>query len=74
MMPSEIAALMDYDEQEFIDDISTAGNPARTAYRRGLAVTAREMRTGIIDAAAAGSPHSIMQCQNLILRAMAEIQ
>lgn len=74
MMPSEIAALLDYDEQEFIDDISSTGHPARRAYKRGMAATSREVRTGIIDAAAAGSPHSIMECQRLILRAMSEIQ
>lgn len=74
MMPSEISALMGWDEMEFQDDINTLGNPARVAYNKGLATTARDIRAGIIDAANAGSPYSIAECHRLILRALSEIQ
>lgn len=74
MMPAEIAALMGWDEMEFQDDVNTIGNPARAAYSKGMASTVRSLRAGIIDAANAGSPYSIAECQRLILRALSEMQ
>ena len=66
MTPSEISALLGIDESEFIDDINTLGHPARIAFFHGVAVTAREIREDIRDAARAGSPFSVSECLSLM--------
>lgn len=62
LTPSEISSLLDIDEDGFLDDISTHGNPARKAFLRGVAANTRELNENVIDAARAGSPFSISEC------------
>lgn len=66
MTPTEISALLDIDERVLCDDIATVGCPARTAYVRGAAATALELRQTLHDTALAGSPYSIQECQRLL--------
>lgn len=73
MTPREISFLLDIDEIQFIDDINTRGNPARKAFFRGVTKTAMELRENIIDAAMAGSPFSISECQKQLMQMLAEI-
>ena len=73
MTPSEISALLGIDESEFIDDINTLGHPARIAFFHGVAVTAREIREDIRDAARAGSPFSVSECLSLMERQLSSV-
>lgn len=73
MTPSEISALLGIDESEFIDDINTIGHPARIAFFHGVAVTAREIREDIRDAARAGSPFSVSECLSLMERQLSSV-
>lgn len=73
MTPSEISVLLGIDETEFLDDINTLRHPARLAFRRGIAANARELRENVRDAAIAGSPFSIAECQHLIEQQLASI-
>lgn len=73
MTPTEISALLDIDEREFCDDIATVGSPARSAYVRGLAATALELRHTLHDTALAGSPYSIQECQRLLAAAQSSV-
>ena len=74
MTPSEISFILGVEEITLVDDINTIGNPARSAFFRGMASTANEIRKGIRDLADAGSPFSIAECQRLITRQMADIK
>lgn len=43
-------------------DIATHGNPARMAYLRGMAATAKELREKNLELAKACSPSAMEQC------------
>ena len=73
MTPAEIFALLGIDELEFIDDINTLGHPVRIAFLHGVAVTAREIREDIRDAARAGSPFSVSECLSLMERQLSSV-
>ena len=71
--PSEISALLGIDETELTDDINTLGHPARSAFFHGVAITAREIREDIRDAARAGSPFSVSECLSMIERQLSSV-
>lgn len=73
MSPMEIAFLVGVNEVSLQDDILTVGHPARQAYYRGVASTAHELRGNIRDAAMAGSPYSIAECQKLIMERLTDV-
>lgn len=73
MTPLEISFLLDIDEVTLKDDINTIGHPARRAFFRGVALTAHELRENIRDAAIAGSPYSIAECQKQILNMLSDV-
>lgn len=66
MTPPEISALLGIDERQLSDDINTVGNPARTAYLKGVSATALELRRTLHDTALAGSPYAVQECQRLL--------
>lgn len=49
-------------EDVFLLDIATKGHPARAAYMRGMASTARELRERNLELAKACAPSAIEQC------------
>lgn len=60
---SEISALLGLkNEDEFQLDIATKGNPARTAFMRGMAQTAHDLRSKNLELANACAPSAIEQC------------
>ena len=60
---SEISVLLDLkNEDEFMLDIVTHGNPARHAYMRGLATTATQLRAQSLKLADSFAPSAIEQC------------
>jgi hypothetical protein len=73
MTPTEISHLLDLDEMSLKDDINTLGHPVRRAFFRGMATTANQLRNNIRDAAIAGSPYSITECQRQILNMLSEV-
>jgi NADH/NAD ratio-sensing transcriptional regulator Rex len=73
MTPTEISFLLDIDETTLKDDINTIGHPARKAFFHGVATTAHEIRENIRDAAMAGSPYSIAECQKQILTMLSDV-
>ena len=73
MTPAEISALLGIDETELTDDINTLGHHARRAFFHGVAITAREIREDIRDAARAGSPFSISECLSMIERQLSSV-
>ena len=65
---SEMAALLDIDEDELKLAISTHGSPARRAYMAGMAKSADNIRTTNIELAEAGTPEAIRNCFSSIQR------
>lgn len=73
MTPTEIAFLLDIDELSLKDDINTIGHPARKSFFIGVVRTAQELRKNIREAAVAGSPYSISECQKQIINILSEV-
>ena len=53
--------------------LHTLGHPARSAFFHGVAITAREVREDIRDAARAGSPFSVSECLSMIERQLSSV-
>lgn len=62
----EIGILLGIDENTFVDDINSPGSPARIAYLRGYATTARKLRQNNLELAEAGSTSADEACRNYI--------
>jgi hypothetical protein len=60
--PSEISVHLDINEDEFLLDIGMHNHPARKAYLRGMASTARELREKNLQLARACAPTAMEQC------------
>lgn len=59
----EISVLMGLASEDMLAlDIATHGNPARMAYLRGMAETAKELREKNLELAMACSPSAMEQC------------
>lgn len=60
---SEISVLLGLKNEDlFLMDVATKGNPARTAYLRGMAATANELREKNLELAKACAPSAVEQC------------
>lgn len=59
---NEIATLMSFDEDLFLLDLVTKGNPARRAFMKGMASTAKTLRQKNLELANACAPSAIEQC------------
>lgn len=69
---SEIAVFLELQNEDILGlDIATHGHPARKAYLRGMATTAKELREKNLQLARACSPSAMQQCfkdlQDMIL-------
>ncbi|KXB86064.1 hypothetical protein HMPREF3034_00012 [Prevotella sp. DNF00663] len=73
MTPKEISFLLNVDEIILTDDINTIGHPARKAFFNGVSTSALQLRENIREAAIAGSPFSIAECQKLIMNQLSEV-
>jgi len=60
--PSQMAALLDVNEDSLRLALSHHGSPARIAFMRGMANTANKIRENNIELANAGSPDAIHSC------------
>lgn len=59
---TEMATLLGFDEDLFMLDLSTKGNPARRAFMTGMAGTAKTLRQKNLELANACAPSAIEQC------------
>ena len=72
---SEISALLGLkSEDEFLLDIATKGNPARTAFMRGMAQTANDLRSKNLELANACAPSAIEQCFHDLKHMMSDLE
>lgn len=72
---SEISALLELkNEDEFLLDIATKGNPARMAFMRGMAQTANGLRLKNLELANACAPSAIEQCFHDLKHMMNDIE
>lgn len=69
----EIGVLLGIDETAFLDDINTPGSPARIAYLRGYATTARKLRRNNLELADAGSPAADEACRGYLSKMLYNI-
>lgn len=60
--PSEISVHLDINEDEFLLAIGMHNHPARKAYLKGIASTARELREKNLQLARACAPTAMEQC------------
>lgn len=70
---TEIGVLLGFNEVEFHDAVMTPGNPARTAYLKGYATTALEIRKRNIELAEAGSPAADEQLRGYMRKMMIDL-
>lgn len=71
--PSQIAALLDVNEDSLKLALNRTGSAERHAYLKGLALTANKLRQNNIDLANAGSPDAIRSCFRSMQRMMEEL-
>lgn len=70
---SEISVLLDIDERELRDDISTYGSDARRAFLEGYAKTALKVRKRNLELSEAGSPAAEEEVRFYIRKMLDEI-
>ena len=70
---SEISVLLDIDERELRDEISTYGSDARRAFLGGYAKTALEIRKRNLELSQAGSPAADEAVRSYLRKMLDEI-
>ena len=55
LSPKEIAVMMEWDEDLFLNDVKKVGNAAYVAYQKGRLQSEVDIRTSVIKMAKAGS-------------------
>ena len=70
---TEIGVLLDIPINELRDDIATEGSPAWSAFHKGLAQTAKEMREMDMELAKAGSPAAAEALRTHLKRIMNDL-
>ena len=72
--PQEIAALLDIDEKELLDDLNTSGHTARRAFMKGYSETALRLRKQNLELSNAGSPAADEACRGYMKRMIRDIE
>lgn len=72
--PSQIAAMLDVDEDSLKSKLSIHGSQERKAFLRGLSATADKIRRNNIELANAGSPEAIRSCFAAINRMLDDME
>jgi len=70
---TEIGVLLDIPINELRDEIATEGSPAWTAFHKGVAETAKEMRERDLDLAKAGSPAAAEAIRSYLKRILNDL-
>ena len=72
--PSQIAAVLDLDEDELKARLARHGTRERRAFLRGMSATAGRLRRNNIELANAGSPEAIRSCFSAMNRMLDDLE
>ena len=72
--PSQIAAMLDVDEDELKQRLALHGTDERRAFLRGMSSTADKLRRNNIELANAGSPEAIRSCFSAMNRMLDDLE
>lgn len=74
MSPTETSVLLGIEENKFLDDVNTDGNPARKAYLKGYCQTVHDIKEGILATAVTGSPYATQKAIDYLSQIEQSIQ
>lgn len=74
MNPQETSVLLGIEENKFLDDVNTPGNPARQAYLRGYCSTVHDIKEGLLTTAVTGSPYATQKAIEYLSQIESRIQ
>ena len=72
--PSQIAAILDLDEDGLKQRLALHGTDERRAFLRGMSTTADMLRRNNIELANAGSPEAIRSCFSAMNRMLDDLE
>lgn len=72
--PSQMAAMLDMDEDALKFKLKTHGTEERKAFLRGMSATADKLRRNNIELADAGSPEAVRSCFSAMNRMLDDLE